>query len=259
MKIIGKKLAALGLLATVTTTTHGGVISYGEFTREDSSDVVSGLGMDWLQWSSTKGMSINSALSTYAVDGWRVASVTEMTGLFNYFVPSYDWVESESFTQQTSTGWSDELNSDTETDVQFQTLFGYTYLARASDYLSGDALNKTEAIFGSDDNNNNYYGLAGLYDDFTVFNGNENGGNAYLNKDTFTTSFSYPRYGIALVRGTLDLSYLDGDVSNGGDEESDNGGVGAIADVSEPTSIAMFAVVGGFLFARRNNFGRKAR
>ncbi|MCG7649109.1 PEP-CTERM sorting domain-containing protein [Alteromonas sp. MmMcT2-5] len=276
MRIIGKVFGG-AMLASLSLNVSAELITYGEFSKEENSDVVTGLGMEWLQWSSTRGMSINSALSSFSQNGWRLASITEVTALFNYFVPEYEWIESESVTQQRTTGRSDELSPDSETDVQFQTLFGYTYSARASDYLEGDGLNKTEAIFGSDDNGNNYYGLAGLYDDFTVFNGNRNVGNAYLTKDQHVASFAFPRYGVALVRGDLDLSYLDGDLSFQGGER-DIGGNGGntidvngdgtsnennnqVANVPEPATLGIFALATGLLISRRkifcfNSFGK---
>lgn len=268
MKTIGRILGA-SLLASLPLTTNAGTISYGEFSKKEHSEIVTGLGMDWIQWSSTKGMSINSALAAFSHDGWRVASVAEVTELFNYFVPAIGWVESESVTQQGPTGWTDELSPDSELDVQFQTLFGYTYAARASDYLDGDRLEKTEAIFGNDENGNGRYGLAGMLDDFTVYNGNQNHGLAYLNKDTFAKSFAYHRYGVALVRGNLDLSYRDGNYTFDGGEHNIGGeggesinaaGEGTAAEnnsdvvsVPEPTTIGIFALASGFFFARRKS------
>ncbi len=263
------KIFGASLLASLPLTANAGIISYGEFSKGEHSEIVTGLGMDWMQWTSTKGMSINSALAAFSHDGWRVASVAEVTELFNYFIPALSWVESESVSQQGSTGWTDELSPVSELDVQFQTLFGYTTVGSASDYLDGDRLEKTEAIFGSDDNGNGRYGLAGMYDDFTVFNGNQNTGNAYINKDTFARSFAYRKYGVALVRGDLDLSYRDGNYSFEGGEQ-DIGGEGGesvnvkgegtsaennsdVVSVPEPTTIGIFALASGFLFARRKS------
>lgn len=258
MKTLGTIFGA-SLLASLPITSNAEIISYGEFSKEEHSEIVTGLGMDWMQWSSTKGMSINSALASFSYDGWRVASVAEVTELFNYFVPALSWVESESVSQQGPTGWTDELSPDSELDVQFQTLFGYTYGARASDYLDGDGLEKTEAIFGNDENGNGRYGLAGMFDDYTVFNGNQNHGMAYLNKDTFARSFAYQRYGVALVRGDLDLSYRDGDYTFEGGER-DIGGEGGSADndsdvvsVPEPTTVGILALASGVFLARRKS------
>lgn len=266
MKTIGRILGA-SLLASLPLTTNAGIISYGEFSKEEHSEIVTGLGMDWMQWSSTKGMSIKTALTAFSHDGWRVASVAEVTELFNYFVPAIGWVESESVSQLGPTGWTDELSPDSELDVQFQTLFGYTYAARASDYLDGDRLEKTEAIFGNDENGNGRYGLAGMFDDYTVYNGNQNHGVAYLNKDTHVKSFAYNRYGVALVRGNLDLSYRDGNYSFEGGEQDIDGNGGELANVNgegtsaennsdvvsvpEPTTIGMFALASVFFFGRR--------
>lgn len=259
---IFKTSIAVMALGLASVSANAGIIEYGEFSQAENSDYSTGLGMDWIRWDVTKGLSIRSALSRYESDGWRMASGLEMSGLFNYFVGSNEWGVSESVSQQASTGFTSDLTPDTETDVQFQKLFGYTYYGASSDYLAGDSLMKTEAFFGIDENGNNKYGLAGLYDDFTVFNGNQNGGNAYLNKDTFTENFAYNRYGVALVRGELDLSYLDADLPSDGSEGGNNGGVNVGGDngsgnddgtvsVPEPGTIGMFALAGGFLMMRK--------
>lgn len=268
MKFLKNTVAIIALAAASFTATAS-VYTYGDFEREYSSDYSTGLGMDWMMWSVTKGMSINTASSIYSADGWRVASYTEMAGLYNYFIGSFDWQVTESATQQTSTGFTDDLSPDTENDVQFQTLFGYTYVGSSVDYLEGDALQKSEALFGTDENSNSKYNLAGLYDDFTVFNGNQNGGNAYLNKDTFTANFSFSRYGVALVRGEYDDAWMAPDVPGEGDGDGGNNGGGTGDDqdggtgdgdngdgataVHAPGTVGMMAMALGLIVMRRRN------
>ena len=150
MKNIFKTSIAVMALGLASVSANASIIQYGEFTQAENSNYSTGLGMDWIRWDVTRGLSIRSALSRYESDGWRMATAFEMSGLFNYFVGNYDWGVSESRTQQTYTGFTSELSPDTETDVQFQTLFGYTYYAAPSDYLDGDGLKKTEAFFGTD-------------------------------------------------------------------------------------------------------------
>lgn len=53
--------------------------------EEDASSEA--LGLEWIKWTVTAGMSIDEALTAYSEDGWRLATNSEMASLFNkYFL-----------------------------------------------------------------------------------------------------------------------------------------------------------------------------
>ena len=55
--------------------------SYSGF---DGDPIFEEIGLEWMRWDITNGMSINSALETYGSSGWRLASNLEMSELLNF-------------------------------------------------------------------------------------------------------------------------------------------------------------------------------
>lgn len=57
---------------------------YG-YDLDESTNIVTGGGLEWLQWDETVGMTVGQAITEYGVDGWRLATSTEMSNLLNSF------------------------------------------------------------------------------------------------------------------------------------------------------------------------------
>jgi len=88
-----KTLIASCLLVT-SMASQATIISHFGYARDSASSIVKGGGLEWLKWDVTKGASINSALATYAKDGWSLATNTHITTLFNAFqFGKSDWID----------------------------------------------------------------------------------------------------------------------------------------------------------------------
>ena len=79
-----KTFIASCLLVT-SMASQAALISYNGYQRDSASNIVKGGGLEWLKWDVTNGTSINSALATYAKDGWSLASNIHIATLFNVF------------------------------------------------------------------------------------------------------------------------------------------------------------------------------
>ena len=80
-----KRALALVIILLTHQLAYAGPIEFKGYSRENSSNVVTGGGLEWLQWTVTKGMTIDSALKQYTAQGWRLANNEQMATLFNTF------------------------------------------------------------------------------------------------------------------------------------------------------------------------------
>lgn len=228
---MNKKLKTMicgSLLVACASSASAGLIS--DYTLDTSTNVVtdSANGIEWLQWSVTDSVSINSALDTYSPDGWALATTTQIAGLFNTFDLAYGtflWDE-DPVTSQFALFPSDgAVESADDRELQFIALFGNT----ASDDGPAFVNAQQSSAYFADENFPGSYGSAFVKDDaFDPFL------NFYDDSFSSLTSFfvdpdsEFTDYGIALVRD-----------SN-------------VATVSEPSTIALLSLgFAGLLFARR--------
>ncbi len=199
MKTIFCSIAALLASLLFTATASAGLIQYQGYSRADNSNVVQGDGMEWLQWSSTKGLSIDSALQQYSAQGWRLASNTEMTMLFNRFqFGKSNWHAQETVQQKVDQPWTAHENS---IHRDFLTLFGHSQFFP---HNNNDPDAGAFALYGSDANQNGLYNLARVFEDWSAISqGVEHRGahNAMLFEDLYRSNFSSGNVAVALVRG----------------------------------------------------------
>jgi hypothetical protein len=118
-----KKVFFASFLLVTSLASQAGLMSHYGYERDSGSNIVKGGGLEWLKWDVTKGMSINTALSKYASEGWSVATNTQMANLFNAFqFGKSDWYPNQSsaiFTQWTA--------DEQQPHDHFVKLFGETY------------------------------------------------------------------------------------------------------------------------------------
>lgn len=207
-----KQLLLLGSFLIASFATQAALIHHNGFERNSSSNIVKGGGLEWLKWDVTANRSINQALALYAPDGWRLASNTEMEGLYKSFsFEKSDWNNSEEPAQRSITPWTQtELSSHN----QFVELFGATYSGPACNtsnihhcYLSTDLFRYTQALFGSDGDKDALYKRAYIADDFTYSSRSNNlfvvayGWNeAVIYEDSWNEFDVDQHTGVALVR-----------------------------------------------------------
>ena len=204
-----KKLIALLLLSTVSQVSIAAVISYGGYSHDDSTNIVVGNQLEWLQWDLTLGQSVQWALDGNANSieggGWRLANNSEMSQLFNAFdfsQGSQVFDDDRRTDQKIYTGISsdEDLN---ETDKIFISMFGDTFQAAyGPDYgLGVDNLNMSAAMFADPDRQTANWGK--VQDDFYGYWDRGLGtyaGFVELNRDKYQLNLNYEWSGLALVR-----------------------------------------------------------
>jgi hypothetical protein len=167
-----KKLILLSSLLVTSLSAQATVISHSGYERDSASNIVRGGGLEWLKWDVTKGMSINSALTLYASEGWRLASNNEMASLFNVFKfgKNESWISSGGTDEHVSP-WS---SGESSPHNFFLDLFGKTYHESCTTvgvtvfcYENNDPRSYASAFFGNYDsrNINKKYNLAVILDD----------------------------------------------------------------------------------------------
>lgn len=192
--------AAIACLTTLSASAYADIISYGGYTHDTSTDIVTGNGLEWLQWDVTVGQSIDSALAAYAADGWTVASNVQMAQLFNAFDFGLTFDTYENTTQFYNTDFSSG-DPGTEPDEIFITMFGDTYKAVGLSYCyGGDCYTQTEAWFGTDFDQDGYYNKALVFDDYIYSGGSNYSGKALMYDDFAGISQAGAYVGVALVR-----------------------------------------------------------
>lgn len=195
----------------VTGNSHAALIEYNGYTLDESTNIVSGGGIEWLQWDVTLGMNINTAVADIAdgiVDGvdygtgWSLATNVQMSSLFNAFGfgAPFAWDTNEQTGQSFNSG-NDGAIEDIATDaeLQFIAVFGET-----ENFVpeSNNPVSISRALFGNDLDADLLYNLAYVIDDSFTEAGIRNGG-AQLLADNYEANFEShlaAMTGVALVR-----------------------------------------------------------
>jgi hypothetical protein len=203
--MVRKFLLATGLLV-ISLASHAGVISHYGYERDDASNIVTGNGLEWLQWDVTKGMSIDSTLQSYSIDGWKLASNQQMAGLFNAFgFGKSDWTDSESSFQSSATPWTPDESSPHNA---FLELFGVTFESSCSPSQiifcndPSDRFRASRAYYGSDADRDLMFNFAHVVDDYTTLAESDLRRDHYAGLSFDSTHLvEYSLYaGVALVR-----------------------------------------------------------
>jgi hypothetical protein len=189
----------------LSASANAAILSYGGYTHDTTTNIVTGNGLEWLQWDATLGWSINSIqsqLGTLEGGGWSVASNAQMTQLFNAFDFGITFDTDESTSQSVSTGYNHLAGSIADPDLAFISMFSETYQTGGYWYChAGHCLKQSIAIYGQDLNNNGLYNLATVRDDYQdASTGRHIDGLARLSADYLNERDGDWSYGIALVR-----------------------------------------------------------
>lgn len=159
-----KKIFLASGLLVASMVSQAGVISYYGYERDDTSNIITGGGLEWLKWDATAGMSINSALSTYGQDGWELVSNVQMAGLFNTFqFGKTDWLADENIRQSITTPWGPSEDSPHNALLS---LFGVNHFTMNDFDL--DPVWGASVLFGSDLDNDQGYNVAHVWDDHAL-------------------------------------------------------------------------------------------
>jgi len=219
MKFKFLQAASASLMMSVCGFSNATLITHNGYTLDTDTKIVSNGVVEWLQWSETKGDSIDSALALNGGDGWTLANVQHMNGLFGNFgwAPSIDEnIDATTYGVYTPATTTDNFD-------HFIELFGYTYTC-VGGQCSDEPDYVTRAIIGYDLDGDLKYGGA------VVVNGGVNSTYSSI-RDPRATIFSdneffwhrsdtYSRSGIALIREIPQLT----------------------SSVPEPSTLAIFAL-----------------
>jgi len=163
-----KKILLTTTLLITTNIAHAGIIDAQDFKLTEDNTIVKGSGLEWLRWDQTRNRSIDTALVQYQKKGWRLATHTELTNLFNVFsFGKSDWSTKTSTKQQQKVAW---VQTDDSSHTLFMKLFGITKFGSCSTagsttvcYDEKDPYHLTKAYYQGIDGQ---IGLASVLDDF---------------------------------------------------------------------------------------------
>ncbi len=210
---------------------NASLLSYGGYVHDTDTDIVTGGGLEWLQWDRTAGASttdILGLLGTIEGGGWTIANNTQMSSLFNAFNFGLAFDTTASTVQFVDTGYV-YPDTQAETDVLFISMFGDSYEASGSSYCYNlHCFADSRALFMEDINDDTKINSALVFDDYQDTSGSTHNGGAAIYGQTYELNALHgdDRLGWALVRST--------------------------ATVPEPSIIALFAAgLFGIGFARR--------
>lgn len=179
-------------------------------------------GKEWLQWTETLGMSVNTALSTYESDGWRVANSLEMAILFSRFFKTVAWDTDEDTHQDNMVNFSDYgvepqfYHDGVDPSYPFGELFGridFGQFEGGSVYVDNEKLEDldgfymTEAIYGTDDDGDGYLPWTRVWTEHTGVKPDGTlikfADRAMMGRDNrFTANDTWATSGVALIRDT---------------------------------------------------------
>ncbi len=188
------------------------LISYNGYSHDDTTDIVTGGGLEWLQWDVTDEMSIDTALTSvagsYAGGGWRLASNVEMATLLNAFdfgissTPDGSWDSDENTFQEAFNYGDPNMPQPPDPETLFLSMFGITQVY--TDTTNPDGLYVSGAYFGADEDNDNTFNTVLTADNF-YNNDSYVDGYAAMDMDGNAPSLSLELFGVALVREAVSV------------------------------------------------------
>lgn len=119
------RLVTLISFLCVTEGAISSTIEFGSYKYSDNSQTVKGGSLDWMRWDLTSGLSAEEALNTFYIQGWRLATNSEVSRLFRDFglgVFDENVATSELKIKNASTFSSVYISSQ-----MFYSMFGHTY------------------------------------------------------------------------------------------------------------------------------------
>lgn len=200
--ILKTGIAGVAVLLFSMTSSAAAIISHNGYQSDTNTNIVTGGGLEWLQWDVTAGQSIDAALTTYGAAGWRSANPDELAELLNEFDFGRTFSGSTNITQSINSPWT---ASEVSTHNNFISLFGSTVPATdpVFDPLDPPAWSRAivtgpntiggPTIFRAFVRDDFFHPLGGNVDHSVIFDS--------LFEDT---SYSNNYYGIALVREISD-------------------------------------------------------
>lgn len=195
-----KRMIALLFALSVGGGAQASLITHNGYTLDTNTNIVTGGGLEWLQWDATTNLSWNDVTDTnssYYQAGWRVASLADMTGLFSQWGFGggfYSWDPNANVIQDVILGRFDAQEiALAQNFVQF---FGKTW-----EYSYRDDQVFSRVVYGTNADQNNPVRWGQVY----IPNANFDGA-AVLNLSYVPLDYADPNMGVALVRSAQPVS-----------------------------------------------------
>jgi len=202
-------LIILIIVFFASMATKASIIEYRGFSRDASSNIVAGNGVEWLMWDVNKGKSIKEALEKYSDAGWMLATDNHIISLFNIFqFGNSDW----STPGYNNTIYYSAPRSEGGLTVheQFLQLFGITQFTSCTtlsfdcNVLSTDPQSYTNVLYSAAKNATKPYRNAVVSSPHTRVSAGitrKDGGYALLGEHVHTNPYvSFSFQSVALVR-----------------------------------------------------------
>lgn len=185
------------IVLSLSVSANAAIVTYNGYSLDTTTNIVSGGGLQWLQWNETAVQSINMALTTYSGDGWRLASNSEMAAMLNSFVFPITFDTDEN-TQQNA----GEPNNSTEAGSYLQVieLFGDTCMGGCANFNPADPFQTTRAYYGEDGDGDGLFNWVGVLDDWTRADGTPVSSSVFTTLDGNGGNQQAIGVGVALVR-----------------------------------------------------------
>jgi hypothetical protein len=203
--MVKKLLGSFLITAFVSFPAHSQLISHSGYTLDTQTNIVTGGGLEWLQWDETAGLSVTVALSENV--GWRMASASEMNGLLidlDVTITVFDDPDTSDSANPHSYKW---LGFDDRTEHEdFIELFGTTGY-----YDSDNTRAYTQAVIGNDDDDDGYhrtFTASADYEDLAQPQFGNTVDYSFIGFDNIGKDFAASDRGIALVRDLYSVPEL---------------------------------------------------
>jgi len=185
--------------------TQAALIEYNGYSRESSSNIVSGNNQEWLMWTETTGKTVNwflhdNAAANLRNAGWQLAGYAQMNQLFNNFQFSATKTFNSAINIQQDLLVLPWATTETSPVTQFIDLFGDTFKQAGLCYPTcnaDDRLRESRAAFGD---TQEMFGYGLLVDDFTNVYGQHNVTQVSLNTNLGQSGTTNNLLGLALYR-----------------------------------------------------------
>ena len=119
------------ILMLMGAHSYAGVISYAGYSRDMNSTVVTGGGLQWMQWTETLNETRFSALNKYSSSGWRLATESDVITLVQAFFGTEYYLHEDGWRDY---GWEGYDTVGEEAYISFIDLFGNTFEGQGNEF-----------------------------------------------------------------------------------------------------------------------------
>lgn len=240
MRTLMKQGAAIIAMAIGAVSANAGTITDYQVIGSNNYVTNTATGQEWLQWTETSGMTVSTALSAFSAGGWRIATNSDIAGLYNdFFGPGWD--SNENTTQKLEDLSTPAYGDGVDPSFQLGQLFGWTVWADS--VLVNDGV--TDPFFLS------------LYETSAIF-GTDEDGDGVINTVDATSEYQY-RCGSDCIESYAESAAINSDGLDPDAPFEDDFGVAlireaSVVDMSEPGTLALLGLgLLGLGLARRNS------